>query len=288
MADPQTGETRPPKHAIPPGAWQEARGLIYAHRGRLGLGLALLLVNRLAGLVLPASSKWVIDRVIGQHHPELLLPLALAAGGATLVQALTGFALSQVLGVAAQRAITDMRRTVQAYVLRLPVSYFDSTKSGILISRIMSDAEGIRNLVGTGLVQLVGGLLTGAVALVALFVLNWRLTAIAILILACFGAGMALAFTRLRPLFRERGKIQAEITGRLAESLGGIRIVKAYTAEKREELVFARGVHRLLRNVAKSMTGVSGTMAFSAIIIGAIGVVMTVVGGRSILAGEMT
>src|SRR5207237_206894 len=124
--------TRPPKKTITPGAWQEARGLIYAHRGRLGLGLGLLLMNRLAGLVLPASSKWVIDRVIGQHHPELLLPLALAAGGATLVQALTGFALSQVLGVAAQRAITDMRRTVQAYVLRLPVSYFDSTKRGIL------------------------------------------------------------------------------------------------------------------------------------------------------------
>src|SRR5438477_440964 len=162
MAD---APTRPPKKTITPGAWQEARALIYAHRGRLALGLGLLLVNRLAGLVLPASSKWVIDRVIGQRHPELLLPLALAAGGATLVQALTGFALSQVLGVAAQRAITDMRRTVQAYVLRLPVSYFDSTKSGILISRIMSDAEGIRNLVGTGLVQLVGGLVTGAIAL---------------------------------------------------------------------------------------------------------------------------
>src|SRR5207237_1037579 len=185
-------KTRPPKKTITPGAWHEARGLIYAHRGRLGLGLALLLVNRLAGLVLPASSKWVIDRVIGQHHPELLLPLALAAGGATLVQALTGFALSQVLGVAAQRAITDMRRTVQAYVLRLPVSYFDSTKSGILISRIMSDAEGIRNLVGTGLVQLVGGLVTGAIALGVLFYLNWRLTLFAILILGCFAGAMTL------------------------------------------------------------------------------------------------
>src|SRR5256886_1132266 len=217
--------TRSRKAAITPGAWQEARALIYAHRKRLSLGLVLLLVNRVAGFVLPASPKWLIDRVIGQHRPELLLPLALATGAATLVQAVTGFGLSQILGVAAQRAITDMRRTVQAYVLRLPVSYFDSTKSGILISRIMSDAEGIRNLVGTGLVQLVGGLLTGAVALVVLFVLNWRLTAIAILILACFGAGMALAFTKLRPLFRERGKINAEVTGRLAETLGGIGIL---------------------------------------------------------------
>src|SRR5256885_982967 len=224
MAD---APTRPPKKTITPGAWQEARALIYAHRGRLGVGLALMLVNRLAGLVLPSSSKWVIDRVINQHHPELLLPLALAAGGATVVQAITGFGLSQILGVAAQRAITDMRRTVQAYVLRLPISYFDSTKSGILISRIMNDAEGIRNLVGTGLVQLVGGLVTAALALGVLFYLNWRLTLIAILILACFGGGMAYAFTRLPPLFRDRAKLNAEGTGRLGGAPGGIRVVQA-------------------------------------------------------------
>src|SRR2546422_247060 len=189
MAD---APTRPPKKTITPGAWQEARALIYAHRGRLAVGLALMLVNRLAGLVLPSSSKWVIDRVINQHHPELLLPLALAAGGATVVQAITGFGLSQILGVAAQRAITDMRRTVQAYVLRLPISYFDSTKSGILISRIMNDAEGIRNLVGTGLVQLVGGLVTAAMALGVLFYLNWRLTLIAIIIIGAIGILMIL------------------------------------------------------------------------------------------------
>ncbi len=245
MAD---APTRPPKKTITPGAWQEARALVYAHRGRLSLGLALLLVNRLAGLVLPSSSKWVIDRVINQHHPELLLPLALVAGGATLVQAITGFGLSQILGVTAQRAITDMRRTVQAYVLRLPISYFDSTKSGILISRIMNDAEGIRNLVGTGLVQLVGGLVTAAMALGVLFYLNWRLTLIAILILACFGGGMAYAFTKLRPLFRDRGKLNAEVTGRLGETLGGIRIVKAYRAERSERLVFTRGANTLFRN----------------------------------------
>src|SRR5437879_1631976 len=288
MAASPTPDTRPPKKTITPGAWQEARGLIYAHRGRLGLGLALLLVNRLAGLVLPASSKWVIDRVIGQHHPELLLPLALAAGAATLVQALTGFALSQVLGVAAQRAITDMRRTVQAYVLRLPISYFDSTKSGILISRIMSDAEGIRNLVGTGLVQLVGGLVTGAIALGVLFYLNWRLTLIAILILACFGGGMAYAFTKLRPLFRERGKLNADVTGRLGETLGGIRIVKAYRAERGERLVFTRGAHTLFRNIAATMTGVSGVGAFATLIVGAIGILMILEGGHAILSGTMT
>src|SRR6266480_5216442 len=203
--------SRPKKAAITPGAWQEARALIYAHRKRLSLGLVLLLVNRVAGFVLPASPKYVIDRVIGQHRPELLLPLALATGAATLVQAMTGFGLSQILGVAAQRAITDMRRTVQAYVLRLPVSYFDSTKSGILISRIMSDAEGIRNLVGTGLVQLAGGLITAAIALGVLFYLNWRLTLIAILILGCFGGGMAYAFAKLRPLFRDRGKLNADV-----------------------------------------------------------------------------
>jgi ABC-type multidrug transport system fused ATPase/permease subunit len=285
-----TGTSNQPKKkaAITAGAWQEARGLVYAHRHRLGLGLLLLLLNRVAGFVLPAAPKWVIDRVIGHGESQLLVPLALAAGAATLVQAVTGFGLSQILGVAAQRAITDMRRTVQAYVLRLPVSYFDSTKSGILISRIMSDAEGIRNLVGTGLVQLVGGLVTGAFALVVLFVLNWRLTAIAILILAAFGGGMAYAFAKLRPLFRERGKINAEVTGRLGETLGGIRIVKAYRAERSERQVFGQGVNRLLRNIAGTMTGISTLGSFATLIVGAIGILMILEGGRAVLSGSMS
>src|SRR6266481_627116 len=290
MADqPKPQKAEPGKKAaITAGAWQEARGLIYAHRHRLALGFVLLPVNRAAGLVLPAAPKWVIDRVIGHNEPQLLVPLAIAAGVATLVQAATGFGLSQILGVAAQRAITDMRRTVQSYVLRLPVAYFDSTKSGILISRIMTDAEGIRNLVGTGLVQLVGGLLTAAIALGVLFYLNWRLTVIAILILACFGGGMAYAFTKLRPLFRERGKLNADVTGRLGETLGGIRIVKAYRSERGERLVFARGAHSIFRNVRTTMTGISGLGAFAQVVIGAIGVLMILVGGRAILAGTMT
>jgi subfamily B ATP-binding cassette protein MsbA len=229
-----------------------------------------------------------MDDVVGRQNWDLLPKLAMAAGAATIVDAATSFANSQILGVAAQRAITDMRKEVEAHVMRLPIRYFDSTKSGILISRIMTDAEGIRNLVGTGLVQLTGSVLTAVMALSILIYLNWQLTAVTMLVLGTFGFVMATAFKRLRPLFRERGQINAEVTGRLGETLGGVRIVKAYTAEKREELVFAKGAHRLLRNVARSMTGVSAVGAFSALVIGLIGISMMLVGGSSIRAGDMT
>ena len=247
-----------------------------------------MLISRIAGLVLPASSKWLIDEVIGKNRTELLMPIALATGAATIVQALTSFVLSQTLGVAAQRAITDMRKRVQARVMRLPVRYFDSTQTGILVSRIMNDAEGIRNLVGSGLVQLVGGLLTAAMGLTVLFWLNWHLTTVTILVLAAFGGGMAYAFNTLRPLFKERGRITGEVTGRLTEALGGIRVVKSYTAEKREEIVFTEGAHRLFRNIARSMTGVSATTAGSTVIIGVIGVLMIWLGGQAIIAKQMT
>ena len=269
-------------------AWREARELVIAHRGRLAIGAALMLINRLVGLVLPASSKYLIDEVIGKQRVEYLTPIAIAAGVATLVQALTSFTLSQVLGVAAQRAITDMRKRVQAHVERLPIRYFDSTQTGKLISRIMNDADGVRNLVGTGLVQLTGSLITAFIALGVLFYLSWKLTSMTIVVLLTFGGVLAFAFNKLRPIFRDRGEIQSEITGRLGESLGGIRIVKAYTAEKREELVFARGAHKLFRNIKKSMTGVSAITAFSSVIVGAIGVVMIIVGGNAVLSGEMT
>jgi len=282
------GPAAPKKKITAQAAWREARSLIAARKGRLALGLALMLVNRLVGLVLPATSKFLIDDVIGRGRADLLMPLALAAGAATIVQAVTSFALSQVLGVAAQRAITDMRRRIEAHVARLPVRYFDSTQAGVLISRIMSDAEGIRNIVGTGLVQLTGSIVTAVIALGILFYLNWWLTLATLGALAAFGGAMALAFNRLRPLFRERGKINAEVTGRLNETLGGIRIVKTYTAEKREELVFTKGVHRLFRNIAKSITGVSAITAFSTVVVGVIGVIMIVIGGRSILSGAMT
>jgi subfamily B ATP-binding cassette protein MsbA len=269
-------------------AWREFRELLWVHRRRLAIGLTLMMISRLAGIVLPALSKYVIDDVIGRGRHELLVPIALAAGGATIVQAITSFGLSQILGVAAQRAITDMRKRVQAKVMRLPVRYFDSTQTGVLLSRIMSDAEGIRNLVGTGLVQLVGGLLTAVISLGVLLYLNWRLTLVTAVVLGLFGGGMAYAFNKLRPLFRERGKIQAEVSGRLTEALGGIRIVKSYTAEKREEIVFTKGAHRLFRNIAQSMTGVSATTSGSTVIIGVVGVVMIWMGGNDIVAGRMT
>jgi subfamily B ATP-binding cassette protein MsbA len=281
--------TKEPKKKIRwSSAWADARELIWAHRNRLALGAVLMLINQGMGLVLPASTKYLIDVVIGKGRTDLLWKIALAAGAATLIQALTSFSLSQVLGVAAQRAITEMRKRVQAQIARLPISYFDSTQTGKLISRIMNDAEGIRNLVGTGLVQLAGSLITAVVAICVLFWLNWRLTSVTIVVLTIFGGALAYAFTRLRPLFRERGEITAVLTGRLAESLGGIRIVKAYTAEKREALTFARGAHKLFRNIAKSMTGVSATSAFSSLVVGAVGVVLILVGGRSVVNGQMT
>ncbi len=268
--------------------WRESRALIWSHRRSLAVGMSLMVVNRLAGLVLPASSGFLVDEVVGNGRADLLGLLALVVGIATLFQAVTSFGLSQVVSVAAQRAIAAMRRRVQAHVLHLPVSYFDRTKSGILISRIMTDAEGIRNLVGTGLVQLTGGLFTAGIALGVLFYLNASLTFASILILGTFAATMSFAFSRLRPVFRERGELRAQVTGRLGEGLGGIRVVKTYVSERREERTFTKGVHRLLRNIAATITGTSAVTAFSTLCVGAVGVVIITFGGRAILNGSMT
>ncbi len=269
-------------------AWAESRDLIWRHRRSLSIGLGLMLISRLAGLVLPASSKFLIDNVFTKHQVELLVPIAMASGLATLIQAATSFALAKVVSITAQRAITDMRIDVQRHVMRLPVSFFDSTKTGVLISRVMSDAEGIRNLVGTGIVQLVGGFVTAGLALAVLFYLNWHLTTITIVMLAAFGGMMSVAFKRLRPMFHERSVINAEVTGRLGESIGGVRIVKVYTAEEREQKIFTVGVERLFDNVRRTITGTSAVGAGTTVITGAIGVLLTIVGGRSILAGQMT
>ena len=269
-------------------AWSEARELVWRHRRSLTGGLFLMLVNRLSGLVLPASSKYLIDEVLAKQRADLLGWIALAAAAAVLVQAATTYALSQVVSIAAQHAIAEMRMSVQKHVLHLPVSYFDSTRTGVLISRVMTDAEGVRNLVGTGLIQLVGGLFTAVIGIGVLFALNWRLTAVVLVVLLTFGGLMAMAFARLRPLFRERSVINAEVTGRLAESIGGVRILKVYVAEKREERLFGEGVMRLFDNVRRSITGTSLVGAGATLIIGAIGVILITIGGRAILSGSMT
>jgi ABC-type multidrug transport system fused ATPase/permease subunit len=269
-------------------AWAEAQKIIWNARWRLLAGSVLLLISRLAGMVLPASTKYIGDEVFTNRNYGLIKWIALAIGISTVVQGATSFVLSQILGVAAQRAITEMRKNVQAHIERLPISYFDSTQTGQLISRIMNDAEGIRNLVGTGLGQIIGSLVTAVIAIGVLMYLNWQLTIATIVVLLIFGGALMYAFKVLRPVFRERGEINAQVTGRLGESLGGIRIVKAYTAEKREELSFARGAHRLFRNVAKTVTGVSAISSFSSVIIGAVAVVMIVIGGNAVQAGTMT
>ncbi len=269
-------------------AWPEARELIYEHRRSMVLGLLVMVVNRLSGLVLPYSSGYVIDTIIGKSRADMLVPVALIVGGATVVQGLTGFVLSQVVSVAGQRAIANMRKRVEAHVLRLPIRYFDKTQTGILISRIMTDAEGIRNLVGTGLVQLTGGVVTAVIAMGVLFWLNWKLTAFTLVLLGIFAVITSYTFKRLRPMFRERGQINAEVTGRLSQALGGIRVLKAYVAERREDRVFAHGVHRLFRNVARTITGTSAVSAISTVIVGINGVVLIIVGGRAVLGGTMT
>jgi ABC-type multidrug transport system fused ATPase/permease subunit len=266
----------------------DAMDLVRARKGRLALGLLLMTFNRLAGLVLPGTTKFLIDDVIGKGNRDLLLQIVLAAGAATLIQAVTSFALAQVLGKAAQRSITEMRRQVQKHVGRLSVGYFEATKAGSLLSRVMNDAEGIRNLVGTGLVEVVGGLITAVLAFGILLYLNVKLTLIAVVVLSLFGIVLQYAFKTLRPLFRERSKINAEISGRLTESFSGVRVVKAYQAEEREALVFTKGAHRLYRNVARTITGFSAIGAASTLLLGIIGVAMMWIGANDVLAGRMT
>jgi len=268
--------------------WQESRDLLWARRRRLALGFLLLIISRLTGMVLPASTKVLIDDVIGNQRADLLPIIAMVAGAATLVQAVTSFFLGLLLGVTAQRSINDLRMRVQQHVSRLPVRYFEDHKTGELISRVMNDAEGIRNLVGTGFVQLVGGLVTSLFATGVLFWLNWRLTLVTIFFVVLFGSVMTSGFKRLRPIFRERWKLYADIQGRLTESFGGIRIVKAYTAERREDRIFAHGAHQLLRNIIKSMVGVSSITSLSSLLFGLVGIAMSIAGAREVLAGRMT
>src|ERR1700737_1112270 len=240
----------------------EVWALLRPRRGLLALGLVLMAINRISGLMLPASQKYLFDNVFGKHQKNLFFPLVVAVLTATLIQGVTSYALTQLLSKAAQRMITELRRKVQEHVGRLPVAYYDSNKTGALVSRIMSDVEGVRNLIGTGLVEFLGGFLTASIALVLLLRISPVMTSLAFVLLLVSTLGLRKAFGVLRPIFRERSKINAEVSGRLTESLSGVRVVKGYHAEAREHEVFTGGVQRLLDNVLRSLTTMS-MMSFS-------------------------
>jgi subfamily B ATP-binding cassette protein MsbA len=279
---------RPPKserlRALLPDLWE----LIKPRRGLLAIGFVLMAINRVAGLVLPASTKYLVDDVIGHSRRELLLPLIGAVVAATMVQGVTSFALTQLLSKAAQRLISDMRRRVQSHIGRLPLAFYDANTAGKLVSRIMNDVEGVRNLIGTGMVEFGGGLLTAIVALTLMLRLSPRLTGVLAASLVVFSFVMFRALAILRPIFRERSRIYGEVTGRLTESLGGIRVVKGYHGEAREEAVFTSGVSRLLDNVLRTLTATSVLGLSSAVLLGIMGAVVMYVGARQILAGELT
>jgi ABC-type multidrug transport system fused ATPase/permease subunit len=280
MADP-----KPPRMRA---LMRDARDIVWRARYRLLLGLPLMLVNRLAGLLLPATTKWLIDDVIIKHQHDLLWKIVLAAAAASIISAISDYSLAQILGIAAQRSITELRVKLQEHVQRLPINYFDTTKTGVLVSRVMNDAEGIRNLVGTGLVQLLGGVVTAGIAIGILFYFSARLAAIILVVVVVFMAILFFAFRTVRPIFKKRAELNALITGRLNENFSGIRVVKAYRAERRETRVFAHNAHDLFRNVMATMRTISGVGALTSALAGIVGVAVLVVGGNEVIAGRMT
>jgi ABC-type multidrug transport system fused ATPase/permease subunit len=272
-------------------AWKslpDVWALIKPRRGLLALGVLLMAVNRVSGLVLPASAKYFVDNVITKRQIHVLTPIVLSILAATFVQGLTSFTLTQLLSKSAQKMITELRRQVQAHIGRLPVSFYDANKTGVLVSRIMSDVEGVRNLIGTGLVEFVGGLMTALFALIYLLHTSVMMTGVAFAIILFFGLWISKAFKTIRPIFRARPKITAEVTGRLTESLGGVRVVKGYHAEAREEKIFSAGVQRLLDNVLKTLTATSLMSLSGAGLMGIVGALMYEFGGHRIVAGTMT
>jgi ABC-type multidrug transport system fused ATPase/permease subunit len=270
-------------HALPE-IWQ----LIQPRRAVLSLGLLLIIINRASALVLPASTKYLIDQVIGRRQFKLLFPIVGVLLLATLIQGLTSFTLTQTLSKAAEELVAELRRQVQEHIGRLPVSYFDANRTGVLVSRIMSDVEGVRNLIGAGAADFVGGLVTSAVALALLIRISPVLTGTGFAFLLVYGVGMRTAFRFVRPVFRERARINSEVAGRLTESLGGVRVVKGYHAEAREHDVFSSGVERLLQNVFRTLKAISVISLSSCILMGLSGALVMLLGAQQILAGKLT
>ncbi len=264
--------------------WPDIVELMRPRRGQLLLGLALIGISRGAGFVLPASSKYFVDQILTRHNTRLLLPLVAAILVATTIQGLTGYWLTQLLSKSAQRLIAELRCKVERHVTRLPVTFFDSNKSGLLVSRIMNDVEGVRNLVGTGLVEFLGGLLTSIGSFFFLIRLSPLMTLLVSGVGIAYVAVLQKAFRTLRPIFRERGKITSEVSGRLTETLGGIRVVKGYHAEAREDEVFAQGAQRILANVLTSITSIAVLSLSATMLLGVVGALVMYISGREALS----
>ena len=268
-------------------AMPEIWRLVRPRKWLLLLGLVLVAINRVAGLTLPFVSRPYVNLVLRRHEGDKLMPLVVAVIVATLIQSITSFSNTQLLSKAAQRMIADLRQQVQQHVGRLSVSFYDANRTGLLVSRIMSDVEGVRNLIGTGLVEFVGGLLTAVMAFVFLMHRSPRMTLIVFSVVAVFVFILQYAFKTIRPIFRERAKINGEVTGRLTESLGGVRVVKGYHAEEREASVFRQGVLRLLDNVMKSLTATSLMSMAATTVLGIVGAIVMLLSGHLALHNQM-
>ena len=275
---------RPPLRKVLPEIWT----LIKPRRWLLAFGFVLMVINRVSGLVLPASTKFLVDGVLVKKQAEKLPWIVGAVLLATTIQAITSFSLTQLLSKAAQRLIADLRMQVQQHIGRLSVSFYDATRTGVLVSRIMTDVEGVRNLIGTGLVDFVGGLLTAVLAFFILMRISAKITLISFAFVLTFVFILRKAFGVIRPIFRERGRINAEVTGRLTESLGGVRVVKGYHAEEREAGVFATGVERLYQNVVRSLTATSLLSLAATAILGIVGATVMWLGARQEMAHKIT
>ncbi|HET9741343.1 MAG TPA: ABC transporter ATP-binding protein [Terriglobales bacterium] len=281
-------KSKPPTMQVLKGALPEIWELVRPRRGLMAIGLGLMAINRVAGLVLPASTKFLVDDVIIKKHLGDLRTIILAVVTATIIQGVTSFALTQLLSKAAQRLIADLRRQIQEHVGRLPIAYYDSTKTGTMVARILSDVEGVRNLIGTGLVDFLGGVLTAVLAFVILIRISVSMTTVAFVCIALFSLALKKAFGTIRPIFRERSKIYADVSGRLTESLGGVRVIKGYHAEDREHQVFSSGVQRLLDNVLRTLTATSVMSLSSTVLLGMVGAVVMYLGAKQIIAGTLT
>lgn len=267
---------------------QVFKTIIWPRRKHLFLGLFLIIISRLAGLVLPGASKYLVDNVIPSNDINLLKWLIAAVVGAIVIQSVTSYALTQILSVEAQNLIAQLRSRVQSHIIKLPIRFFDNTKTGELVSRIMTDVEGVRNLVGTGFAQMIGGVLTAIISMVLLISISPMMTLYVLVPVIIFGFVSMKAFGRIRPIFRERGKINAQVTGRLTETLGGIRVIKGFNAEEQEIGTFQKGVNELFLNVKASLTATSFVTSAGTLLLGLASAGIMGIGGWMIMQGELT